>query len=62
MSPTDDTADEPIDLLLEMLEEATHPPEPGRVCESCGYRDPSVCAMTCPQCDTRHPGVGIRAD
>jgi len=54
--------EEPLDLLLEMVEEATRARETGRICENCGYGDPNVCAMTCPMCDTRHPGVGIRQE
>jgi hypothetical protein len=52
--------DEPLELLLEL--EATRAAEPGRVCEDCGYGDPNACAMTCPMCDARHPGIGIRAE
>jgi hypothetical protein len=55
MSPDDE-------LLLEWTAERAGTPEPGRVCENCGYADPNACAMTCPMCDTRHPGVGIRTD
>jgi lipopolysaccharide biosynthesis regulator YciM len=61
MSHPDET-DDSLELLLDMVDEARLAAEPGRVCESCGYRDPTVCAMTCPQCDTRHPGVGIRTE
>ena len=50
------------ELLLEMLDEATRPQASGRVCGNCGYGDPNACAMTCPMCDTRHPGVGIRQE
>jgi hypothetical protein len=54
--------DESPELVLEMLEEATRTPEPGRACESCGYRDPSMCAMTCPMCDSRHAGMGVHKE
>jgi len=52
--------DDSLELLLELAAERA--PEPGRICANCGYGDPNVCAMTCPMCDTRHPGVGIRTE
>jgi hypothetical protein len=63
MNPGESTEDEYPEELIEIAA-LRHDDDPaaGRACTSCGYRDPVVCAMTCPMCDTRHPGVGIRQE
>ena len=56
------TDDESAELLLEMIEEADRAHAPARACANCGYSDPIVCAMTCPNCDTLHAEFGRRPE